>query len=63
MRVGSIFILHGGLGDKEKVAVIESFRTIAGPAILLLTKGVGAESLTLIEACKVFFADEHWNRM
>lgn len=59
---GSLLILHGGMDIKEKLWTLEVFRQIEGPAILFLTKGVGAESLTLVSANNVLFVDQHWNR-
>lgn len=59
---GSIFLLHGGMGTKEKLWTINAFRICQGPAMLLISKGVGAESLTLIEASNVYFDAPHWNR-
>ncbi|KAM3069738.1 hypothetical protein ACMFMG_010447 [Clarireedia jacksonii] len=54
-------IIHGGLGLKIRLKVLDEFRSPKGPNILLMTLGTGAVGLNLAVATRIYILEPQWN--
>ncbi|PQE26465.1 hypothetical protein CJF30_00001209 [Rutstroemia sp. NJR-2017a BBW] len=54
-------LIHGGLGLKARLKVLDEFRSPKGPNILLMTLGTGAVGLNLAVATRIYILEPQWN--
>ncbi|PQE24601.1 hypothetical protein CJF31_00011242 [Rutstroemia sp. NJR-2017a BVV2] len=54
-------LIHGGLGLKIRLKVLDEFRSPKGPNILLMTLGTGAVGLNLAVATRIYILEPQWN--
>ena len=51
MKKGQVDVLHGGLGDDQQQAIVESFKQTSSPIRVLVTGDVASEGVNLHKQC------------